>query len=88
MTSQSAIDLGQEALMLGLLVAAPVLVTGLVVGLVMGLLQAMTQVHEQAVAHIPKLVLMVLALSFTLPWAIETFVEYARELIAAIPDKL
>ena len=43
---------------------------------------------EQAVSYIPKLVLMVLALSFTLPWAIETFVEYARELIETIPDKL
>jgi flagellar biosynthetic protein FliQ len=88
MDPQSAVDLGRDALMLGLLVAAPVLLTGLVVGLVMGVLQALTQVHEQAVSYVPKLVLMVLALSLTLPWAIDTFVEYARELIAAIPDNL
>ena len=56
MDAQQAIDLGREALWVSLLVGAPVLVAGMVVGLVICLLQAVTQIQEQTVAFVPKLV--------------------------------
>ena len=49
----------------------PVVVAGLVVGLVMGLLQAVTQIQEQTVSFVPKLVVTVLVLSLALPWLVQ-----------------
>jgi flagellar biosynthetic protein FliQ len=58
------------------------------VGLVIGLLQALTQIQEQTVSFVPKIVAMVLVLSFTLPWLITVIVQYSSELIVSIPDNL
>jgi len=85
---QTAIDLAREALHTAALLAAPVVVCGLVVGLVMGLLQAITQIHEQAVTFVPKLVAMVAVLSLTLPWLIGQMVQYSQDLILNIPRTL
>ncbi len=88
MGAQDAIDLGQAALWMMILVAAPVLITGFVVSLVIGLLQALTQIQESTVSFFPKLVLMVLALSVSLPWLISVMVEYSRNLFYGIPELL
>jgi flagellar biosynthetic protein FliQ len=85
MAPQDAVDLTREAIMVALVIGAPVLVAGLLVGLVVGLLQALTQVQEQTVAFVPKLVAMVLVLSFTLPWLIARLVDYTHDLIENIP---
>ncbi|MAB28002.1 MAG: flagellar biosynthetic protein FliQ [Planctomycetaceae bacterium] len=58
----------REALMLTLLVSAPILGAGLVVGLVISLLQAVTQVQEQTLAFVPKIVAMVLVAILLLGW--------------------
>ena len=60
MDSQDAIDLTREAIMVTLLISSPVLFCGMIVGLCIGLLQAVTQVQEQTVAFVPKIVVMVL----------------------------
>ncbi len=88
MTPQNAIDLGREALMMMLLTSAPVLVTGLVVGFVIGLFQAMTQIQEQTISFVPKLVAVVLVLSIMLHWLINQLVDYSHELISGIPGGL
>jgi flagellar biosynthetic protein FliQ len=88
MDPQTAIDLGREAIWMALLIGAPVLVVGMVVGLVIGLFQALTQVQEQSVAFVPKIVAMVLTLSVALPWLIVQMVQYSTELISGIPDRL
>ncbi len=88
MDPQSAIDLGREALWITLLIGAPVMVVGVLVGLVIGLFQALTQVQEQTVAFVPKIVAMLLALSFTLPWLINQMLQYTQSLISGIPGQL
>jgi len=88
MQPEQAIDLGRQALWIALLVGSPVLVSGMVVGLLVGLLQALTQIQEQTVAFVPKIIAMVLALSFTLPWLIVQMVQYATDLILSIPMRL
>ena len=88
MEPQDVIDLGRQAIWIGLLVGAPVLLTGMIVGLIVGLLQALTQVQEQTVAFVPKIVAMVVAFALTLPWVISRMVEYSGELITSIPGKL
>jgi flagellar biosynthetic protein FliQ len=88
MNPQDAIDLGREAVNIALVIGAPVLVTGMIVGLVVGLLQAVTQIQEQTVSFLPKLVAMVLVLSLTLPWLIQQMVQYSHDLITNIPNTL
>jgi flagellar biosynthetic protein FliQ len=85
--TEIAIQLGREAIWISLLLSAPVLLAGSVVGLVIGLLQAMTQVQEQTVAFVPKIVVMFLVLSFTLPWLISQMLQYSIDLIAGIPGR-
>ena len=58
----------REALMLSLVLSAPVLGAGLLVGLVISLLQAVTQVQEQTLAFVPKIVAMILVAILLLGW--------------------
>lgn len=88
MDPQDAIDLGREAVMITLLLCSPVLAAGMIVGLVIGLLQAVTQIQEQTVAFVPKLIAMIVVLSLTLPWLINQMVEYSQDLINRIPETL
>jgi len=88
MDAQDAIHLAREALQMSLLIGAPVLVAGMVVGLLIGLFQALTQIQEQTVAFVPKIVAMVAVLALTLPWLISQMVRYSTELITTIPGRL
>lgn len=88
MDPQDAVDLAREAVMITLLVGSPILVAGLAVGLLIGLAQAVTQIQEQTVSFVPKLVAMVLVLTLTLPWIVNQMVQYSRELILNIPETL
>jgi flagellar biosynthesis protein FliQ len=92
MTSTDSVDfiveLMRHAMVTALWLAAPALVVGMLVGLVIGLLQAVTQVQEQAVAFVPKLIATVLVLSLTLPWLIGQIVQYSHDLITSIPGNL
>jgi flagellar biosynthetic protein FliQ len=87
MDSQTVIDIGREAIWNMLLIGAPVLLAGMAVGLLIGLLQALTQIQEQTVAFVPKLIAMVLVLSLALPWLIARMVQYSSDLIAGIPGR-
>jgi flagellar biosynthetic protein FliQ len=87
MDAQTAIDLGREAIWITLLIGAPILLVGLLVGLVIGLLQALTQIQEQTVVFVPKLVAMILVLGLTLPWLITQMVQYSTSLISGIPGR-
>jgi flagellar biosynthesis protein FliQ len=68
----------RQALLAGLVVAAPVLVVGFVVGTLAGLLQAATGVHEPIVGLVPRLAAMALVLLVTLPWMVERLTELFR----------
>lgn len=68
----------RQALLAGLVVAAPVVVAGFVVGTLAGLLQAATGVHEQIVGLVPRLAVMALVLLATLPWMVERLAELFR----------
>ncbi len=85
MNTQDVVDLGRQALIAAMLVGAPVLLAGMVVGLVIGLLQALTQIQDQTVSFVPKIVVMLLVVGLCLPWLIEQMVQYSRDLILDIP---
>lgn len=85
MNPQDAIDLGRDAILTSLMISAPILAVGILVGLLIGLAQALTQIQDQTVAFVPKIVAMVAILGFCLPWMLQRMAEYSEELIANIP---
>ena len=88
MTVETAIDLARSAALLTLLIGAPILISGVVVGLVISMLQAVTQVQEQTLSFVPKLIAMVVALMLSLPWIISVMLNYTSNLIRDIPTLL
>ena len=88
MSPENAIDIGREAILMMLLTSAPVLITGLVVGMLAGIFQAITQIQEQAISFVPKIVAVVVVLSLVLPWLVNRLVQYSHDLIEGIPGTL
>ena len=86
MEAQLALRIGQEALWTVLLVAAPVLGLSLLVGLVVGLFQATTQINEQTLAFVPKIVAALGAALVFGPWMMSTLVNYASRLLSMLPE--
>ena len=86
MDAQQVFTLGQQGLVLLLTVAAPLLVTVLVVGLVVSIVQAATQIHEQTLSFVPKIVAAVAVLAVAGPWMLTTLVEYLQRTLQAIPS--
>ena len=85
MTTQYVLGLGREAVMLTLMVAAPMLGFGLLVGLLVSVFQAATQIQEMTLTFIPKIVAVALALLFFLPWILNKLVTYTTGLFNSIP---
>jgi flagellar biosynthetic protein FliQ len=79
------IDLIRQALLLSLQVAGPMLLTALVVGVLVSLVQAITQLQEQTLTFIPKLLAISLVFLLTLPWAIATLVGYLSGILRSLP---
>ena len=71
--------------MLSLLVAAPLLLTALLVGIAVSLIQAVTQLQEQTLTFIPKLLGLSLVFVITLPWALTRLVEYLSGVLRSLP---
>ena len=88
MTVDQAAELGRAALMMTLLVGAPVLLAAIAVGLVISILQAVTQIQDQTISFVPKIVAMLLTLLIVLPWAMTLMIEYSTNLIREIPAGL
>lgn len=77
---ETAVELIRQAIYLGLLLSAPVLAVSIAVGLVTAILQAVTQVQEQTLSFVPRLVVAALTVLALLPWSIERMTEYATSL--------
>jgi flagellar biosynthetic protein FliQ len=80
-----AIDLGRQAVMLTLIVGLPVLLTGFVVALVVSVLQAATQVQDQTLSFVPRIVAMLLAVVVAGPWMLTRIVDFARQMFGQLP---
>ena len=85
MTPQAVLTIGQQALEVMLLAAAPLLLAALVVGLAISVLQAATQINEMTLSFIPKLLSMLAALVIAGPWIVQMLVDYIRRLYESIP---
>lgn len=85
MDSQQVFTLGQQGLMMLLMVAAPLLMTVLVVGLLVSIFQAATQISEATLSFVPKILSAVTVMALLGPWMMTTLVEYIREILQSIP---
>lgn len=74
----AAVELCQSTLMAAVVIAAPLLLVGMAAGLLVGLLQALTQVQDQTVAFVPKLLAMAAVLIACMPWLMTRMVDFTR----------
>jgi flagellar biosynthetic protein FliQ len=88
MEVQNAVDLVREAIWLALVLGAPMLLAALAVGLIVSLLQAVTQVQEQTLSFLPKLVAILVVGAACLPWMLTRMADYFQTLVAGIPEML
>ncbi len=88
MTSQDAIDIGTDALVLAAKVAGPFLLVILSIGLLVGLLQSVTQVQEQTLSFVPKLIGTAIVIAVSGSWMLEQMVAFGHEVMQRAPQLL
>lgn len=79
MNEAMVIDLARQAVKTILLAASPMMLSGLATGLLVSIFQAATQINEQTMTFVPKIVAVLLALIIAAPWILNIVVELARE---------
>ncbi len=84
MTIEFVVDICRKAVQTALLMAAPMLLAGMLVGLIVSIFQAATQINEQTLTFIPKIVAVFLALLFMTPWMIHTMTSFAKGIFSSI----
>ena len=88
MNQADALDIVQSALWTIIVASGPAVGAAMAIGVIIALLQALTQVQDQTVAFVPKIVAMFIALILCLPWLTQKLVEYSELLITNIPKTI
>ena len=86
MSHQLVVDLARNAMMLALMVAGPMLVVALGVGLIVSVIQAVTQIQEQTLSFVPKLIAVSATFLIALPWILQLLIKYTTELFRSLPS--
>jgi flagellar biosynthetic protein FliQ len=84
-TPTTVIDLGRQALELTLLISAPLFIAALATGLIISIFQAATQINEQTLSFVPKLIATFITLVLAGPWMITMMTDFIRRLFENIP---
>jgi flagellar biosynthetic protein FliQ len=88
MSPESVVTVGRQALELMLIVSAPLLLVALGMGLIVSFFQAITQLNEQTLSFLPKLVGVAVTMIVIGPWMISTLVDYLQRSIISIPSMI
>jgi flagellar biosynthesis protein FliQ len=86
MNQDVVVSLAMDAISVAMKVAVPMLMAGLVVGLVVSVFQAVTQIQEQTLAFIPKVIALVAVIALFGPWMLGQIETYTTALWASIPQ--
>lgn len=86
MSGDMAVQIGRDALAMVMLVSAPMLILGLVVGVAVSIFQATTQIQEQSLAFIPKIIAVFVAILVFGPWMLSILVSYTRDIYLSLPN--
>ncbi|ANY88671.1 MULTISPECIES: flagellar biosynthesis protein FliQ [Pseudomonas] len=86
MTPEVAVDIFRDALWMTTMMVAILVIPSLLVGLVVAMFQAATQINEQTLSFLPRLLVMLVTLIVIGPWLLQRFMEYFNRLYTSIPQ--
>ncbi len=86
MTDAGVLELAQRAVIVAVIISAPVLGFGLIVGLVVSVFQAATQIQEMTLTFVPKIIAVVAAAVVFGPWMLASLVHFTSHLLATLPN--
>ena len=86
MSSDLVVQMAREALFMVMLISAPMLGLGMLVGILVSVFQATTQIQEQTLAFIPKIVAVFVSILIFVPWMLRLLTDYVRELFVNLPS--
>jgi flagellar biosynthesis protein FliQ len=81
MTENLIVYLGKEAFYTVILVSAPILVSSLVIGLIVSIFQATTQIQDQTLSFVPKILAVIVSIVFFGPWMMNILLSFASNLL-------
>ena len=79
------IGLGVETFKIALYLSLPMLLSGLLAGLAISIFQATTQINEMTLSFVPKIILVVVVIIFTMPWMMNMMIEFTTRILNMIP---
>ena len=85
MNQDVVVNLAMSAMELAMKIGMPILLVGLAIGLLVSVFQAVTQIQEQTLTFIPKIVAMGVTLVVAGPWMLNQVVAYTQQLYSSIP---
>ncbi|HHY93330.1 MAG TPA: flagellar biosynthesis protein FliQ [Firmicutes bacterium] len=88
MSEELVISLGRDALWTALLVAGPLLGLSLLIGLLVSIFQATTQIQDQTLAFVPKIVAVLIGVVAFGPWMLQVLTQFTLHLFASLPAYL
>jgi flagellar biosynthetic protein FliQ len=88
MTEEMVMQIGTNALQTMIYLAAPVLIAAMAVGIVVSILQAITQINEQTLTFIPKMIAVIITLMVMAPWMLRIMQEYAISIFGGAGDMI
>lgn len=82
MTSETVISIAEQGVMAVLIVCGPLLLLALVIGLIVSIFQATTQIQEQTLAFVPKIVAVLIGIVIFGPWMLNYMVSYTNDILS------
>jgi len=86
MLTDQLVDITRQTLMVMLVLSTPVLVAGLTIGLVVSVMQAVTQIQEQTLSFVPKIIGMVLVAIIAMPWMLAKLMTFSAQMFGPMPS--
>ncbi len=86
MDNTFVVEVTNQAIKVTMMLAAPMLLGALVVGILVSLFQAVTQINEQTLSFIPKILVIVISLVMLSPWMMDTITSFTHDLYVSIPS--
>lgn len=81
MNQSTLIDIFQQMAWVMVLVSSPILITSMLIGVIISIFQAVTQIQEQTLTFVPKIMVGLFVFVFTSPWLVETMVHYTQQMM-------
>ena len=85
MSQEALLDIGAQAIIVMMKIAAPILLSIMITGFLVSIFQAATQINEQTLSFIPKVIAMTATMAFAGPWILQTTIFFTKRIFDIIP---